>query len=125
MHELSVCQALLTQVTDIAMDHGASAVVRIIVEVGPLSGIEPHLLASAFEVVRAGSCAAKAELSIESMTITVACLICGAQSPCRPNRLICAACGGFRTRVLAGDELRLRTVELRVPEPQGASVGKN
>jgi hydrogenase nickel incorporation protein HypA/HybF len=123
VHELSVCQALLRQVTDIAMESGASAVARIIVEVGPLSGIDPALLASAFDVVRAGSYASGAELSIKTMPVTVRCLVCGTESQTHPNRLLCAGCGGYRTRLVSGDELCLRTVELRMPEPAGALGG--
>ena len=122
VHELSVCQALLAQVVEIATDRGASAVLRITVEVGPLSGVEPGLLASAFEIVRAGSCAAGAILLIETTAITISCLICGAESQTAPNRLLCAACGGYRTRVVGGDELRLRGVELLVPEARPAST---
>ena len=122
VHELSVCQALLAQVIEIATDRGASAVSRITVEVGPLCGVEPGLLASAFEIVRAGSCAAGAILSIETTAITISCLICGAESQTAPNRLLCAACGGYRTRVVGGDELRLRGVELLVPEARPAST---
>lgn len=122
VHELSVCQALLAQVVEIATDRGASAVSRITVEVGPLSGVEPGLLASAFEIVRAGSCAAGAILLIETTAITISCLICGAESQTAPNRLLCAACGGYRTRVVGGDELRLRGVELLVPEARPAST---
>jgi hydrogenase nickel incorporation protein HypA/HybF len=122
VHELSVCQALLAQVVEIATDRGASAVSRITVEVGPLSGVEPALLASAFEIVRAGSCAAGAILLIETTAITISCLICGAESQTAPNRLLCAACGGYRTRIVGGDELRLRGVELRVPEARPAST---
>jgi hydrogenase nickel incorporation protein HypA/HybF len=109
-------------VVEIATDRGASAVLRITVEVGPLSGVEPGLLASAFEIVRAGSCAAGAILLIETTAITISCLICGAESQTAPNRLLCAACGGYRTRVVGGDELRLRGVELRVPEARPAST---
>ena len=116
MHELSVCQALLGQVAEIAQRRGASVVERITIEVGPLSGIEPELLASAFAILRAGSCAAQALLSIEPTRVTISCVGCGAQSPAEPNRLVCAVCGGFRTRIIAGDELRLRRVELRVPQ---------
>jgi hydrogenase nickel incorporation protein HypA/HybF len=121
VHELSVCQALLAQVTEIATDRGASVVQRITVEVGPLSGVEPALLASAFEIVRAGSCAAEATLSIQTMAVTIICMSCGAESQALPNRLLCAACGAYRTRVVGGDELRLRSVELGVPEPHAAS----
>src|SRR5580658_8279871 len=104
------------------MESGASAVARIIVEVGPLSGIDPALLASAFDVVRAGSYASGAELSIETMPVTISCLVCGTESQTLPNRLLCAGCGGYRTRVVSGDELRLRTVELRMPEPRALSA---
>jgi hydrogenase nickel incorporation protein HypA/HybF len=116
VHELSVCQALLTQVAEIAAGRGARVVERITIEVGPLSGVEPALLASAFAIVRAGGCAAEATLLIESTTVTIGCMACGAHSQTEPNRLVCAVCGGFRTRVVAGDELRLRRVELRMPE---------
>jgi len=122
VHELSVCQALLTQVAEIAAGRGARVVERITLEVGPLSGVEPALLASAFSIVRAGGCAAEAALSIESTTVTICCVSCGAQSNPKPNRLVCAVCGGFRTRIVAGDELRLRRVELRMPESRPASA---
>lgn len=122
MHELSVCQALLAQVTDIAIGRGATAVRTITIEVGPLSGIEPALLASAFETLRRGSCAAQAALLIEAPAVMVRCMSCNAQTRPEPNRLVCALCGDFRTRVVAGDELRLRRLELRVPESLPASA---
>jgi hydrogenase nickel incorporation protein HypA/HybF len=86
--------------------------------VGPLSGVEPVFLARAFAILRAGGCAAEATLSIESTQITIGCLACGARSQTSANRLVCALCGGFRTRVIAGGELRLRRVELRVEDSQ-------
>jgi hydrogenase nickel incorporation protein HypA/HybF len=113
MHELSICQALLSQVTAIARERGAEVVESIVVEVGPLSGVDGALLARAFEVARIGSCAAEATLSIDVPQVTVSCLSCGAQSHAAPNRLLCGACGGFRTRIIAGDELNLRRVELQ------------
>jgi hydrogenase nickel incorporation protein HypA/HybF len=122
VHELSVCQALLRQVAEIAADRGASSVERITIELGPLCGVDPALLASAFAVLRAGGCAAQAALSIESTAVTIRCTTCGAQSQTGPNRLLCAGCGGFRTRIVAGDELRLRRVELRVPESHRESA---
>lgn len=115
MHELSVCQALLAQVAEIAADRGAGSVARIDVEVGPLCGVEPILLSNAFAVARCGGCAADALLSIETTAVMIRCLTCGAGSEVAPNRLVCGACGGYRTRVVGGDELRLRRVELRMP----------
>ncbi len=121
MHELSVCQALLAQVVEIAANRGADAVERIVIDVGPLSGVEPALLARAFTALCAGSCAAHAVLSIESPEVVISCMACGVQSQTAPNRLVCTGCGGYRTRIVTGDELRLRRVELRVPQPASAA----
>jgi len=107
----------LTQVAAIARERGAEAIERIVLEVGPLSGVDPTLLARAFEVARTGSCAAEAVLSIDTPGVSVRCLSCGSQSQTAPNRLLCDACGGYRTEIIAGDELNLRRVEFRVREP--------
>ena len=87
VHELSICQALLSQVTAIARERGAEAIERIVLEIGPLSGVDAVLLARAFEVARAGSCAADADLAIEEPTVTVSCVSCGARHANGPQPL--------------------------------------
>lgn len=119
MHELSVAQALVEQVEAIALEHGASAVARIQLRVGPLSGVVPELLETAFPLAAAGSLAAMAELSIQAAPLRVRCETCGAESEAAPNRLLCAACGDWHTRVVSGDELLLERVELDIPEKIG------
>ncbi len=117
MHELSICQALLNQVNHVARDAGCEHVDRVTIAIGPLAGVEPGLLASAFAVMKLGGCAAEATLIIESAGVEVECELCGAISPAAANRLICSACGGYRTRVVAGEELALLRVELRAAVP--------
>ncbi|MCU7796180.1 MAG: hydrogenase maturation nickel metallochaperone HypA [Candidatus Thiodiazotropha sp. (ex Semelilucina semeliformis)] len=112
MHELSVCQAMLTQVEEIARRENARDVTRIVVRIGPLAGVVPDLLQQAFTVARAGTIAAEAELVTEEQPIRVSCLSCGAESDVLPNRLLCKSCGDYRTRVISGDELLLASVEL-------------
>jgi hydrogenase nickel incorporation protein HypA/HybF len=116
MHELSICQSLLDQVEGIARQHGASRVERILLQVGPLAGLEPALLMSAWPLAAAGTIAETAELVIEPAPVRVSCLDCLAESAATPNRLLCAACGGFRTRLISGDELLLARVELTIPD---------
>ncbi|WP_295389287.1 hydrogenase maturation nickel metallochaperone HypA [uncultured Thiodictyon sp.] len=119
MHELSICQSLLDQVEGIARQHGASRVEFILLQVGPLSGLEPALLHSAWPLAAVGTVAETAELLIEPAPVRVRCLDCQAESAATPNRLLCAACGGFRTRLISGDELLLARVELTIPDPDG------
>lgn len=112
MHELSVCQALLTQVADLARDHGANAVHKIVIRVGPLAGVESTLLIEAFPLARAGTLAEAAELIIEELPLRVRCESCGAETAAKANKLICGTCGDWHTRLVSGDELLLASVEL-------------
>lgn len=114
MHELSVCQGLISQVERIALQHNARVVDKIVVHVGPLSGVEIPLLRQAYSLARAGTLAENAELVMEPQPILVACEACGAETSAQINRLLCGACGGYRTRLLSGDELILASVELNV-----------
>ena len=119
MHELAVCQALLMEVQRVARESHARAVVRIVVQVGPLSGLEPQLLVRAFEIARIGSVAEEAELHIEARPVRILCLDCDAPSDTAPNRLLCPRCGGWHTRLVSGDELILRRLEFRTASSGG------
>jgi hydrogenase nickel incorporation protein HypA/HybF len=112
MHELSVCLSLLQEVERVARQNGAGSVERIIVKVGPLSGIEPDLLRNAWPLASAGSIAEQAELEIELSDIVVSCSACGAETPAKANRLLCGKCGDYRTNLVTGDEMVLQTLEL-------------
>jgi hydrogenase nickel incorporation protein HypA/HybF len=60
----------------------------------------------------AGTVANDADLVIERSDVIVLCGECGEKSVVRPNRLLCASCGDFRTNMVSGDELILQRVEL-------------
>ena len=80
--------------------------------VGPLSGVEPDLLARAYPIATAGTVAGGSDLVIEAADIMVRCRECGVSSPATVNRLLCGACGDWRTELISGDELMLLRVEL-------------
>jgi hydrogenase nickel incorporation protein HypA/HybF len=112
MHELSVCQALIGQVQDIARQHRATSVTVVNVRIGPLSGVEPDLLEQAFPLASAGTVAEASRLVIEKLPVRVRCETCGAETAAEANRLICGRCGDWHTRLLGGDEMLLASVEL-------------
>jgi hydrogenase nickel incorporation protein HypA/HybF len=112
MHELAVCQELMRQVATLAQERLAERVTSIVVRVGPLSGVESSLLASAFQIARAGTVAADARLLVETAPVRVHCSMCGAVTEAAANRLLCSACDSWRTEVASGDELLLVSVEL-------------
>jgi hydrogenase nickel incorporation protein HypA/HybF len=112
MHELSICYSLLQQLESIAAERNASAVERVYLKIGPLSGIEPKLLQRAYPLAAAGTIAEDAELVFDTADVVVTCTQCGAESKVLPNRLLCSDCGDFRTRVVSGDEMILQRLEL-------------
>jgi len=112
MHELAICQALICQVAELADQKSATAVNRILVSVGPLSGVESMLLQNAFPIAAAGTVADGAELRIEILPVRVHCTACEVESIVAPNRLLCDKCGDWRTKLVSGDELLLTRVEL-------------
>lgn len=112
MHELALCQGLMTEVHRVARAHGASAVHRVRVAVGALSGVEPGLLERAFQIARAGTVAHDARLQLVVLPARVACDACGVQAEVPPNRLLCPGCGTWRVRLVGGEELQLMQVEL-------------
>lgn len=124
MHELSVCQGLLSQVEAIAREHAADKVTAITLQIGPLSGVEPALLQQAFTLARAGGVAAEAALVIEALPVRVSCENCGRESEAAPNRLLCGHCGDYHTRLLSGDEMLLMRVELDKPAAAQAATAR-
>lgn len=116
MHELSVCMQLVRQVESLAGEHGAIGVERLVVQIGPLSGIEPELLERAYPLAVSGTMAAGAELVLERLPIRVRCTACSVESEATMSNLACPACGEWRTELVSGRELILKTVEFRVEE---------
>lgn len=102
----------MDQVEGLAREHHADKVASIVLQVGPLSGVEAELLRHAYPVASAGTVAENAELIIEILPIVVACTACGAETQASANRLVCGQCGDWQTRLLSGDEMLLARVEL-------------
>lgn len=117
MHELALCQAMMTQVESIAREHRASRVTSITLGVGPLAGVEAQLLRHAYPVASAGTVAEGAELVIEATPVRVHCGRCNEDSDALVNRLVCGRCGDWRTELVSGDELMLVSVELDKAHP--------
>ena len=112
MHEMAICQGLMSQVEQIAREKGAQRVEHIVLSIGPLAGVEPELLSRAFEVARMDTVAEGAELEIETGPVVVECRSCGAKGEAKVNRLLCSSCGDWKVNLVQGDELLLMRLEV-------------
>jgi hydrogenase nickel incorporation protein HypA/HybF len=113
VHEWSIVESLLARVDEEARRRGAVRVHRLRVRLGALSGVEPALLASAYDAFRAGSVCATAPLEIVPSPARWTCRGCGADVPA-DGVLACPRCGA-PARLAAGDEILLERIEMEVP----------
>ncbi|MCF6191790.1 MAG: hydrogenase maturation nickel metallochaperone HypA [Candidatus Hydrothermae bacterium] len=117
MHELSILQALVRSLEDVARAHGATRVVRFRLEIGELANVVPELLEQAFDVLKAQEPLIEhAEMRYTFLPVHIYCEMCG-ETYCWERRAVrCPKCGRAQVQVVQGEELRLRDVELELPE---------
>ncbi len=117
MHELSLVQSMVEQVTALADQHGATCVHTISIDVGPLGNVVAELLLSAFEAFRdVEPRLRETRLSIRTIPLSLQCQACEARWEVPEPAALCPRCGGTRVTVLAGDAIMLRDVELELEE---------
>ena len=121
MHEESLTRALLSQVVDLARVHYAVAVRQIEVSCGPLSGVDPVLLQSAFQRIQTEySGCEQAELTIVDPGLPAQCRQCQNVFQVVNFRFLCPLCGSGQVQVLDGDCLKLLNLQLQTTESTGA-----
>jgi len=112
MHEYSIVQALIERVGTEASVRHATAVHRLKVRIGELSGVEVDLLTTAYTAFRERTICERAELDVRIVPARWECPDCGAPIG-RGNRLACGACA-VPARLAEGDEIMLDQIEMEV-----------
>ena len=112
MHEASLVQALLAQSARILQEYGGRSVESIRVETGPLSGVEPLLIKSAFERMCDTTPCRGAILTIEEVPLSARCRRCRVEFEIEAFRFVCPSCEATSVQVTRGDEFRLVDVTI-------------
>lgn len=113
MHELSLVQALFTQLHTIAAEHDKKKVVTVTLNIGPLSGVVIDSFQFAFDALsKEHSLTQEAKLIIISAPVIHRCTGCGhgQSSPARPDH--CPACNETLLIAEGGDAIILNQVEM-------------
>jgi hydrogenase nickel incorporation protein HypA/HybF len=112
MHELSIVDHLLQAAFAAAEAHGDLSIRRVTVEIGALRQVVPEALVFAFDAAVRDTPAEGAQLEWVEIPAEIACTACGAHY--RPEDVfwVCESCGAPGGRVVAGDDLVLRSIEL-------------
>ncbi len=112
MHELSIAMNILDIVEKTAQVNGAAAVKDIFVEVGALAGVMIPSLEFGLEIAKQDTCAREAGIHIQEIEGRGRCPTCGGTFPMGYPIEPCPQCGSSYLRMTAGDELRVREIEV-------------
>ncbi|HEY6422004.1 MAG TPA: hydrogenase maturation nickel metallochaperone HypA [Pseudonocardiaceae bacterium] len=108
MHEMAITQSVVHAVCE---KMGDAQVRRVCLEIGTLSGVVADSIRFCFEVVTAGTTLEGASLEIVQPSGQARCRDCGAEFTLNDLLMLCA-CGSANRELLAGEELRIREVEV-------------
>ncbi|GAA0782574.1 MULTISPECIES: hydrogenase maturation nickel metallochaperone HypA [Pseudomonadati] len=112
MHEYSIVMALIEQCEALAKQHQAIAVERVDIKVGILSGVEPSLLAQAFNTFKLDGICAKASLDMHIQPLVLQCNHCNTRSEQMHRVVLCPDCNSADTRVVDGEDMMLMQLEM-------------
>jgi len=113
MHEYSVVQALLEQVEALASENKATAVTKVIVKIGIMSGVEPHLLEVAFETFKEKSICEQAHFVMNIQALTLKCQKCHTTSEMQTISYACPSCESLDVEVIDGEDMYLMSLEMQ------------
>lgn len=113
MHERSLANALLSQISGIASSYPTSRVSGIRISIGRFSGVEPDLFRMALEEMLPESPCRGAEIDMKVVEIEALCPQCEHQFPVTAFCFTCPLCGCQRTSIVQGEELVLDSLVLQ------------
>ena len=109
MHELSICSALAA----IVEEHAAGRpVAQIHLDIGHLRQVIPETLMYSWEIIVGEGPLEGSELVINHTAAQIECHQCGVVTTLEAPVFRCA-CGSTDTKLLSGDELLVRSLQLR------------
>jgi hydrogenase nickel incorporation protein HypA/HybF len=112
MHEISIMQSALELAEAHAREVGATAISRISLRVGIVSGVVPEAMRFAFDVLKTNTMAASASLEIEQIPGVFRCSSCGGLVSLQTLRFDCPSCHGLLTMDGGGADLELAQLEI-------------
>jgi hydrogenase nickel incorporation protein HypA/HybF len=111
VHELALSESIVDLVLESARRENLRAVTRVLVEVGADAGVESEALRFCFDAVTAATPARGAELVIETVPLRLRCRACAGEFEPESFFDACPFCGEHGATVLAGRELRVKSLE--------------
>ncbi len=100
----------MTIVESAVRKNNLDRVVRVVLEIGQFSGVEPELLRFAFKVIKKGTVLEQAEIEMEVPSLLLYCHECETEYLGELDQLRCPACLKERFKVIRGREMLVKSI---------------
>ncbi|KXF80720.1 hydrogenase maturation nickel metallochaperone HypA [Enterovibrio coralii] len=112
MHELSICESIVSTLKSHAETQDFSRVKVLRLEIGKFAGVEIEALRFCFPIVALGTVAEDAEMEITLVSGTGWCEVCQSSSDMLERYSSCQQCGSQGLSISSGEEMRIANVEV-------------
>lgn len=110
MHEYSIARSILETVVAVRDQRRLGTIVRVEIELGEFSGVEPLQLHSAFAELSLEMLGNRSEIGIQTVPLRGQCGHCRHEFPVEDFRFQCPACTHNDVQIVSGEELRILSV---------------
>lgn len=114
MHEYSIVQSLLDSCDENARANNATKVMKVVIKIGVMSGVEPNLLQTAFDTFKEKTICEDAEFVINMQPVVVLCRTCSSESTLENLEYHCPKCESTELDIIDGEEMYLMQLELNI-----------
>jgi len=112
VHELSIAQSIISHVLQEAEQRRLPPVQKVVVRVGPLSGIFPEALQFGYESLIVDTPLADTQLEIQEIPLRGKCKSCGLEFSIVDNLFACSQCSSTQIEVVSGADLDIAYLEV-------------
>ncbi len=112
MHEYSIVQSLIDSCEQHATQNDARKVTKVVVKIGVMSGVEPHLLKEAFDTFKDKTICEESEFIMHIQKVKIKCNDCDKESELEKNEYLCPQCESSNINVIDGEDMFLMQLEL-------------
>ena len=112
MHELSIAQSIVSCVLREVEQRQLPPVQKVVVRVGPLSGVFPEALRFGFESLVVNTPLVNTQLEIQEIPLRGKCKSCGCEFSIENNLFACSQCSATQIEVVSGSDLDIAYLEV-------------
>jgi len=114
LHEFSIVQSLLDLIEKNVRENNGKYVTKVVVKIGKMSGVEPHLLKIAFDTFKEGTVCEKARMEMIVQDVIARCKSCGKEFTVDNYSFVCPGCEGTDIDIVDGEDMYLISLEMEV-----------